>query len=112
MNKKMLERVISENKYIEGGTKEACVKVREFIIHAKANKQELCAAHSCINAQEFLDAVYVLLAHTFSNYDEIPESWHCDSDCRDISKPFCRGECNAKKGATALCPYFVDDSLV
>lgn len=111
MNREMLDYVIKQNNYLEGGTKEACIKVREFILHSQTAGSEVSASHSCVTAEEFVASVKILLAAAFSNDDEIPETWHCDSDCKFISAPFCKGEFNAKQCSTALCPYFMDEGL-
>ena len=34
MERKELDFVLKQNHYLEGGTKEACVKVRDFLSHA------------------------------------------------------------------------------
>lgn len=112
MTRKMLNEIISQNNYLEGGTKEACVKVREFLLHSRVTDSEVSAPHSSVNAKEFVESIQILLSAAFANDDEIPETWHCDPDCKFISAPFCRGECNTKKNAPTLCPYFTDDSLV
>ena len=37
MKRKELDFVLQQNHYLEGGTKEACVKVRDFLSHATAS---------------------------------------------------------------------------
>ena len=112
MQREELEFVLDHNKYIKGGTKEACVKAREFIVHKINPGNQLHAPLSCVNADEFVEAVKVLMAFAFRQEDTVPETWRCDSDCRKTSYYLCPGECNIKKDSGKVCPFFEDESLV
>ena len=111
MKKEELEMFFRQNEYLEGGTKEACVKTRVFLRDAKNPGNQLQSPSSCISANEFLEAVEVLMAFAYQQEDQIPERWRCDSDCRYANDSLCFGECNISKEAKELCPYFLDDSL-
>lgn len=112
MNKQELGFILQYNRYLQGGTKEASVKVREFIKNVEISENEIHSNNSCVSASEFVEAVKTLMASAFRSEDQIPETWHCDNDCRRVSDIFCIGECNINKGSPKLCPYFVDESLI
>ena len=45
MERKELDFVLKQNHYIEGGTKEACVKVRDFLSHATNPGNQIHSAY-------------------------------------------------------------------
>ncbi len=98
--------------YLEGGTKKACVIVRDFFRDVKDVAKVLQNKHSCVTANEFVDAVKALVAYAFSQEDTIPETWRCDSDCRMTSYLLCPGECNLNKKSEKQCPFFMDESYI
>lgn len=108
MKREELDFVISHNNYLKGGTKEACVKIREVLSNKKNPGNQLHAPCSCVNIEEFVEAVKVLLASSFTKEDEIPTTWYCDNDCSKVGNLLCPGECNISKDANILCPYFSD----
>lgn len=112
MERKELDFVLAHNHYLEGGTKEACVKVRDFLHHATNPGNQIHSALSCVTADEFMEAVKTLMAFAFQENDSIPERWKCDSDCRMNSSIFCLGECNISKTVDRMCPYFMDEGLI
>ena len=88
------------------------MKTREFLSHMINPGNQLHAPLSCVNADEFVEAVKVLMAFAFRQEDTIPERWNCDNDCRLTSYILCPGECNISKTADKMCPFFTDESLV
>ena len=112
MERKELDFVLKQNHYLEGGTKEACVKVRDFLSHATNPGNQIHSALSCVTADEFMDAVKTLMAFAFRQDDTIPEKWKCDNDCRMVSNLLCPGECNISKNADKMCPFFMDEGLI
>lgn len=112
MDRKELDFVLKQNQYLEGGTKEACVKVRDFLQHATNPGNQIHSALSCVTADEFMEAVKTLMAFAFQEEDAIPEKWKCDSDCHRISSLLCPGECNISKDANKMCPFFMDEGLI
>lgn len=113
MKRNMLEFAVDSNNYFKGGTKEACVKIREFLKYVSINEDEfIISRNSCVSSEEFIDAVKTLIAYAFEREDEIPKTWHCDNDCYKISNILCPGECNIDKEAKELCPYFADEGLI
>lgn len=112
MKQEELEFVLKQNEYLKGGTKEACIKARDFLFNAKNPGNQLQSPNSCVSANEFTKAVEVLMAFAFQQEDQIPERWHCDSDCQCVSYLLCFGECNISNEAEGLCPYFRDESLI
>ncbi len=112
MERKELDFVLKQNHYLEGGTKEACIKAREFLRHATNPGNQIHSALSCVTADEFMEAVKVLMAFAFGQADTIPEKWTCDSDCHLVSDLLCPGECNISKTADKMCPFFMDEGLI
>lgn len=113
MKRNMLEFVLDSNSYVKGGTKEACVKIREFLKNASTDEDEFVITHhSCVTSEEFVSAVKTLMAYAFQKEDEIPKMWHCDNDCCKVSNILCPGECNIDKDAKELCPYFIDEGFI
>lgn len=112
MKREELDFVLKHNQYLEGGTKEACVKVRDFLRHAKNSENQIHSELSCVNAEEFMEAVQTLMAFAFQQEDTIPERWKCDNDCHKISNLLCSGECNISDTAKKKCPFFMDEGLI
>lgn len=112
MNQDELNFVLKWNDYSEGGTKQACVKVKEFLRHASIKEQDVHSVSSCVTAEEFVKSVEILMAFAFQHEDEIPERWACDSDCHKVSSLLCLGEFNISKDSKKLCPYFQDEGFI
>ena len=66
----------------------------------------------CIKADEFMEAVQILMAFAFSQEDTVPERWNCDNDCCMTSNIVCPGECNIDKSSNKICPFFMDEGLI
>ena len=109
MERKELDFVLAHNHYLEGGTKEACVKVRDFLNHATTPGSQIHSALSCVTVDEFMEAVKTLMAFVYRQEDSIPEKWECDSDCQMTSSLLCPGECNISKTSDKICPFFMDE---
>lgn len=105
MERKELDFVLKHNHYLEGGTKEACIKVRNFLY----DTTKIHSPHSCVTVDEFMEAVKTLMAFAFSQEDSVPKKWKCDSDCRMTSYLLCPGECNISKTSDDICPFFMDE---
>lgn len=73
MERKELDFVLAHNHYLKGGTKEACVKVSDFLTHATNPGNQIHSALSCITADEFMEAVKTLMAFAYSQEDSVPE---------------------------------------
>lgn len=112
MVRKELDSVLKQNQYLEGGTKEACVKVKDFLRHATTNPgNQIQSTLSCVTADEFIEAVRTLMSFSFQQEDTIPEKWRCDDDCKKTSNLLCPGECNISKTSEKECPFFMDENL-
>ena len=112
MERKELDFVLKHNHYLEGGTKEACVKIRNFLSHVRNPEYQIHSNSSCVTADEFVDAVKTLTAFAFGQDDTIPERWQCDNDCRMVSNLLCPGECGISKTSDKICPFFMDEGLI
>ena len=112
MERKDQEYVLKNGHFQKGGTKEACVKAREFIRNSMNPGNQLHAPLSCVNVDEFVEAVKTLIAFAYRQEDTIPETWTCDNDCRRSSSFLCPGECNIKNDSEKMCPYFMDEGFI
>lgn len=110
MDRKELEFVISDNKYLEGGTKEACVKIRQVL--RNIDESEIKINADSVDTEEFINAIGILMSYAFRKPDEIPETWYCENDCRMVSYLLCPGECNLKDHSIKRCPFYVDESYI
>lgn len=108
MERKKLDVVLQQNNYLKGGTKEACIKARDFLRHKNNPESQNQFIVSCVSEDEFVEAVKVLMAYAFQREDEMPDMWYCDSDCKRTFDVVCPGECNISKESKVLCPFFVD----
>jgi len=111
-NMEVLEFVAEQNHYLEGGTKEACLKVREFLKFIQCDGNDRIFTNSCVEPKEFISSVKTLMAFAFQKEDEIPKTWHCDNDCHRVNNILCPGECNIDKNSKNLCPYFIDEGSI
>ena len=101
MTKDEIEFIVKRNNYLKDGTKEACIKVKEFIKQTKKIESK-----SSIDYEDFLNSINTLLAFCFQAKDTIPERWYCENDCRFTSSMICKGEFNIDKKSENLCPYY------
>lgn len=110
MQREYFEDLLKSENYLKGGTKESCIKAKEFIRNAQeVEKYKIKTSFSCVDSKEFIEAVKVLIAYAFSKEDEIPKTWYCDSECRMVNSSICLGECNLDENSNNLCPYFLGD---
>lgn len=105
MQRNELERVIKENGFVSGGTKEACVKIRDFLFNLKCDEKTI-SSFSCVENEDFIEAVKIVIAHTYPDEDTVPVRWGCDNACQLINQKFCPGECNISIESNLFCPYF------
>ena len=109
MTKKELNELAERNNYIPGGTKQACLVVKEFLQHATPVGNGFYSTSSAVTADEFRKAVEVLMASAFQRDDEIPERWECESDCAKRSCLMCLGEFNVDNNSLEACPYYEEE---
>ena len=79
MERKELKYILESSHFMKGGTKEACVKAREFIENSMNPGNQLHAPLSCVKANEFVEAVKVLMEFAFEQEDTIPETLKIES---------------------------------
>ncbi|MBR6613240.1 MAG: hypothetical protein IKK84_00550 [Clostridia bacterium] len=115
MERHELEALIREEKCIKGGTKEACIKIREVLNHQMNPGNQLHAPGSSVSIEEFLDAVEVLVGFALEHPDKKVYKYCCESDCAYAHNPNCKGRLivGIKKrwgaGTVNVCPYHVEE---
>ena len=112
MNRKKLKSLIEEKSYLKGGTKEACLKAKEFLRGAICEENTIQSTQMAVNADEFREAVKLLVAFASKHADEVPKRWTCDEDCKRIFEDICPGEFGIDKNSKNKCPFFIDDGMV
>lgn len=110
MDRRELEKLIMEKGYKEGGTKEACIKIREVLNHKMNPGNQLHAPGSCVSIEEFVDAVSILVAAAMQQPDIVvtKDLYYCENDCTYRGRPLCPGEVSLgiSKDGLKLCPYY------
>ena len=101
MTKDEMQFVLKDNSYLENGTKQACVKIQDYLKNIKSIESS-----SPIDYKEFLESISTVLAFCFQHKDTIPNKWHCECDCRHSGSLLCPGEFNINKDSHKLCPYY------
>lgn len=115
MDRLELEKVLKQQAFRHGGTREACVKVQDFMINFykwgyenKYGKDKMEFPKSCVTVEEFIDALDVLVASTFLKKDEVPKVWRCNPEkCKFSDTDFCYGMFNLTLDTTVtnVCPF-------
>ena len=106
MNREQIEFILKYNNYLKGGTKEACVKVKDYL-----KKIEVIESKSSIDFDEFHDCINTLLAACFQAKDTIPLKYFCENDCRYTNGLLCPGEFNLDKNSKNICPYYKQENI-
>lgn len=117
MKREYIDFTIKKLGCVPNGSKEACVKVREYLQNIRLDRDTISSNDfCCISNEEFIQSVKTLLAYTWQNREQdiVPERWCCDNDCSNIDDcTFCLGEYqlalkdeSGKYLSKRLCPYF------
>lgn len=101
MTKKEIDFILEYNSYLENGTKQACVKIQDYLKNIKTSESS-----SSVDSKEFLESISIVLAFCFQHKDTVPNKWHCEFDCRHSGALICPGEFNLDKNSHKLCPYY------
>ena len=125
MKREYVDYTIQKLKCVPNGSKEACVKVREYLQNIQLDRKNNTISSNdfcCVSSEEFINSVQTLLAYAWQNreQDMVPESWYCDNDCSNIDRCiFCSGEYQlaakderGKSLSKRLCPYFSDSGNI
>ena len=104
MTKKEIEFIIKNNSYLEKGTKQACIKVRDYL-----KKIEVIESKSSIDLDEFCNCINTLLAACFQDKDKIPSKFYCENDCKYSGFLLCAGEFNIDQDSDKICPYYTPE---
>ena len=112
MTREELDCLLKQHK--EGGTKRACIIIRDFLKYAMpigSNTIRMPPDCSYVHPDEFLQAVCTLLtAATLQDEDIVPpERWCCESDCVRSADPLCKWKFNTDFKSTKTCPYYAEE---
>lgn len=105
MDRNEFDFVMKQNNYLKGGTKEACIKARDFLTNFNAGM-------SFVDVDEYKEAVKTLIAFAFRQEDTVPERWQCDNNCHRVSDLMCPGEFNIDNNLEKMCPFFMDEGFI
>ena len=106
MTKDEIEFILKNNGYLKNGTKEACLKVKDYLKQIKSIESK-----SSIEFNEFIQCISTLIAFSFRAKDTIPERWYCENDCRYTSSLICPGEFNLEENSKKICPYYKQEKI-
>lgn len=102
MERNELESYIKKEQCIPGGTKEACIKVREA----------LNSNFECVTLEEFMEAAKTLATFAAQQSDREVVTYGCDPDCVYAPNSRCKGKMLAGVDKTNMysanmCPYYI-----
>lgn len=107
MDRQQLGYAIEKYAQWVGGTRESCIKIKDFIENAQITENGIQKTDAtCVTTEEFLEALRILMAYSYLKYDEIPTRWHCKTDCKEKSRDICLGTFNVKDGYAIECPFY------
>ena len=106
MDRNQLEKLIEQKHCLEGGTKQACIKAKNYLHNAMPIGNTIQAPGSCVRNDEFIEAAFILLAYVCDKEDVVPERWNCENDCAYSSSETCPGGCKIQKGFPKTCPFY------
>ena len=106
MTKDEIHFILTDNNYLQGGTKEASIKVKDYLKNIESIKSK-----SSIEFNEFIQCIGTLIAFSFQSKDTIPERWCCENDCRYTSSLICPGEFNLEESSKKICPYYKQENI-
>lgn len=104
MTKDQIEFIVKNNKYAKNGTKEACIKVKDYMKNINSIESK-----SSIEFNEFVECINTLLAFCFTEKDTIPTKYCCDNDCKYSAFLLCPGEFNTDDKSKNICPYYTQE---
>lgn len=106
MTKDEIEFIIKDNSYLKNGTKQACIKVKDYMKNINSIESK-----SSIEFNEFIQCIGTLIAFSFQAKDTIPERWYCENDCRYNGCIICAGEFNTDDKSEKICPYYKQENF-
>lgn len=98
--------VIKSNNCIEGGTYEAYIKAREFIMNSYISSEKIISYQKDVGVYEFLEAVKVLMTFASMHPDVHVDLYDCDMCCKHFKSKPCPGECMLSDKSRKRCPFY------
>ncbi|MBQ8042783.1 MAG: hypothetical protein IJ272_01365 [Clostridia bacterium] len=111
MNKPSVNEQIKAAGCIDGGSKEAAIKVRAVLEGIEVVTETLLLLDkSGVDIEDFLQSVRKLVAYAEFKRDTSVPLFYCEEDCAVLSYHKCRFKPFTFKEGTKICPhYFVED---
>jgi len=106
MTKDEIQFILTDNNYLQKGTKESAIKVMDYLKNIESIQSK-----SSIEFNEFIQCISTLIAFSFRAKDTIPERWYCENDCRYTSSLICPGEFNLEENSKKICPYYKQENI-
>ena len=107
---KNINELIKESKCIEGGSKEAALKVQAVLNNiAMANENILLLGRSGVDAKEFLRSIRKLAAYAQTHTDTKVELWYCETDCVRAPNPNCPYKQFMVSEGEKICPHYIEE---
>ena len=105
-----INELIKASNCIEGGSKEAAIKVRTVMKNiSTANENILLLGRSGVNAEDFLQAIRKLVAYAESHADTKVELWYCETDCVRSQNPNCPYRQFMVSNGDKICPHYIEE---
>ncbi len=107
LDRNQLDKLIEQEHCLDGGTKQASIKVKNYLHNAMPIGSTIQAPGSCVRNDEFIEAAFILLAYVSDKEDVVPERWSCENDCAYPNTETCPGGLKIQKGCPKTCPFYV-----
>lgn len=105
-----INELIKETKCIEGGSKEAALKVQAALKNiSTASETILLLERSGVDTEEFLRSVRKLAAYAQTHPDTKVELWYCETDCMRASNPNCPYRQFMVSNGEMICPRYIEE---
>lgn len=110
MNKLNINEQIKAAHCIDGGSKEAAIKVQAVLKNmAMANENTLLLGRNGVDVEDFLKSVKKLVVVAASQPDYKVELRYCETDCVRAPNPNCPYRVAIFKEGTQLCPHYIEE---
>lgn len=105
-----INKLIKDSNCIEGGSKEAAIKVKAVLeTISMANQNILLLGRSGVDVEDFLSSVRKLVAYAETRADTKVELWYCETDCLRAPNPNCPYKQFMVSNGDKVCPHYIEE---